>query len=209
MTCNSSAEQLSCTSCVLHTQGRTQVVPGHGSSDAKIAFVGEAPGADEDREGLPFIGKAGERFNQQLEAMGIKREDCWIDNRVKCRPPNNQLRAYPDAVVKCPQLWLMPTLASIRPHVVVTLGATAGDLWFPGIKATALSQLARAVTTDYVTGIVINDGQVIRKWSYVVVGAFHPSFALRHGPFPNSVDSSIMASMARASYYSGLMELQR
>ena len=169
-------------------------MPGCGNIDARIALVGEAPGQNEDKQGHPFVGAAGQRLDLQLEAAGIRRSDIWIGNRVQCRPLNNDLRPYPDATIKCPQLWLMPTLARLpQLRCIVAMGATAGDLWFPGIKATALSTKARMWK--------------LGARPYAVVGSFHPSYTLRGGSFPNDIDKSITASLARASYYAGIMEL--
>ena len=178
-----------CQSCELW-QWRTQVVPGHGSIDAKIAFVAEAPGREEDAKGEPLVGPAGQRFDRQIERVGVAREDVWLDNAVHCRPPDNDLRAHPDALARCPSLWLTPTLDALESlRVVVVLGATAGGLWFPGEKATAIASLAR------------NTGKV------VVVGSFHPSYALRSGGEWNEIDDAIVRSIQRALVYANLLEV--
>ena len=179
MTCLSTAEMLSCTACSLHTS-RNLVVPGHGNPDADIAFVAEAPGFDEDMHGEPLIGPAGRRFDRHLAAVGLRREDCWLDNAVHCRPPDNRLRDYPDAQMRCPGLWLFPVLQQVKPKVVVAMGRTAGSLWFPGIDAHGLSELARYTA------------------EYTVIGALHPSYALRLGGEWNDADDSIVASIRRA-----------
>mgnify|MGYP001598311036 CR=1 FL=1 len=201
MSCLASDEMLSCTSCSLHTT-RTQVVPGHGSIDAKIAFVAEAPGRDEDTKGEPLVGSAGQRFDRQLERVGIKREDVWLDNAVHCRPPNNAIRDYPDALARCPDLWLFPTLYALDSlRVIVALGATAGCLWFPGAKATEVASLARAFQPTARSC----RSEVLRP--YIVVGAFHPSYALRSGGEWNEIDASIVGSLQRALTYSSLLEV--
>ena len=170
---------LACQQCSLWMH-RQQVVPGHGNPNADIAFVAEAPGVEEDRIGEPLVGPAGKRFNRQLAAAGLKREDCWLDNTVHCRPPDNDLRRYPDAQLRCPPLWLFPVLQQVKPRVIVALGRTAGALWLPGYDAHAIAELARH------TG------------EYIVVGALHPSYAQRLGGEWNDADDSIVRSIKRA-----------
>ena len=191
MTCLASDEMLSCQACSLW-QTRTLVVAGHGDPNAKIAFVAEAPGREEDIKGEPLVGPAGQRFDRQLERVGINREDVWLDNAVHCRPPNNAIRDYPDALARCPDLWLMPTLAALKSlRVIVALGATAGGIWFPGLKATEIASLAR------------NTGQ------YLLVGSYHPSYALRSGGEWNEIDESITMSLRRAMTYASLLEVSQ
>src|SRR5687768_10613909 len=89
-----------CTRCKLHTLGRTQVVFGVGNPDADLMFVGEAPGADEDLQGEPFVGRAGQLLTKIIEAIGMRREDVYIANVIKCRPPGNR-NPEPDEVAQC------------------------------------------------------------------------------------------------------------
>jgi DNA polymerase len=112
-----------CTRCKLHTLGRQQVVFGAGSMTAEIMFVGEAPGADEDVQGVPFVGKAGQLLTKMIGAMGLRREDVYIANVLKCRPPGNR-NPEPDEIQTC-QPFLFRQLASIQPRVVIALGAFA------------------------------------------------------------------------------------
>lgn len=185
MTCLSSPEQLACTSCRLHTT-RKSVVPGHGNPEASIALVGEAPGAKEDREQLPFIGPAGERLDQLLADVGASRDALWVTNMIRCRPVGNAIRSYPDAVSTCPSLWLKPELAMLMNlKVIVLMGATAGSLFLSGLRAKELAQTARALP----------DGRII-------CGAYHPSYALREGPW---VSESIRESLRRAMTYAALL----
>jgi uracil-DNA glycosylase family 4 len=112
-----------CTRCKLHQQGRQQIVFGVGSPRAELMFVGEGPGADEDAQGEPFVGRAGQLLNNMIKAMGLRREDVYIANIVKCRPPGNRT-PDPDECGTCSP-FLMRQIAAIKPKVVVALGATA------------------------------------------------------------------------------------
>lgn len=111
-----------CTRCGLHT-GRNKLVFGDGSPDARLMFVGEGPGADEDAQGLPFVGRAGQLLNNMIAAMGLKREEVYIANVVKCRPPGNRT-PEPDEANTCSP-FLFQQIDVIRPEVIVALGATA------------------------------------------------------------------------------------
>ena len=111
-----------CTRCKLH-QGRKQIVFGVGNPRAELMFVGEGPGADEDTQGEPFVGRAGQLLNNMIKAMGLRREDVYIANVVKCRPPGNRT-PEPDECETCSP-FLMRQIAVIKPKVVVALGATA------------------------------------------------------------------------------------
>ena len=116
------AEIGDCTRCALHT-GRHKIVFGDGSPDARLMFIGEGPGADEDAQGLPFVGKAGQLLNNMIGAMGLKREEVYIANVVKCRPPGNRT-PEPDEANTCAP-FLFQQIDVIRPEVIVALGATA------------------------------------------------------------------------------------
>ncbi len=111
-----------CTRCKLH-RGRTNLVFGVGNPRAELMFVGEGPGADEDAQGEPFVGRAGQLLNNMIKAMGLQREDVYIANVVKCRPPGNRT-PEPDECETCSP-FLMRQIATIKPKVVVALGATA------------------------------------------------------------------------------------
>jgi uracil-DNA glycosylase len=113
-----------CTRCKLH-KGRTNLVFGVGNPKARLMFVGEAPGEDEDRKGEPFVGKAGQLLTKMIEAMGLGREDVYICNTVKCRPPNNR-NPEPDELDAC-EPFLKGQLASVKPEVIVTLGKFAAQ----------------------------------------------------------------------------------
>jgi DNA polymerase len=111
-----------CTRCRLH-KGRKNLVFGVGNVDADIMFVGEGPGADEDEQGEPFVGRAGQLLNNMISAMGLRREDVYIANVVKCRPPNNRTPEKDECDTCSP--FLMRQIEVIRPKVIVALGAVA------------------------------------------------------------------------------------
>jgi len=112
-----------CTRCKLHKQGRKQIVFGVGNPNAELMFVGEGPGADEDAQGEPFVGRAGQLLNNMIKAMGIRRADVYIANIVKCRPPGNRTPERDECETCSP--FLMRQIAVIKPKVVVALGAVA------------------------------------------------------------------------------------
>ena len=149
-----------CTRCKLHGLGRTQIVFGVGNASADLMFVGEAPGADEDAQGEPFVGRAGQLLTKMIEGMGFRRDEVYIANVLKCRPPQNR-NPEPDEIEQC-EPFLFRQIASVQPKVIIALGAFA----------------ARALlkTTDPISRL--------RGRSYDFRGAqlvptFHPSFLLR------------------------------
>jgi DNA polymerase len=111
-----------CTRCPLHS-GRNKLVFGDGSASARLMFVGEGPGADEDAQGLPFVGRAGQLLNNMIAAMGLKREEVYIANVVKCRPPGNRVPEPEEGATCSP--FLFRQIDVVRPEVLVALGATA------------------------------------------------------------------------------------
>ena len=112
-----------CKRCALHKQGRKQIVFGVGNPKAELMFVGEGPGADEDEKGEPFVGRAGQLLNNMIKAMGIEREQVYIANIVKCRPPGNRQPEREECETCSP--FLMRQIAVVKPKVIVALGATA------------------------------------------------------------------------------------
>ena len=112
-----------CTRCVLHKQGRKQIVFAVGNPRADIMFVGEAPGADEDIQGEPFVGRAGQLLNNMISAMGIRREDVYIANIIKCRPPGNRTPDREECDTCSP--FLMRQIEVVKPKILVALGAVA------------------------------------------------------------------------------------
>jgi uracil-DNA glycosylase len=114
---------LDCQRCKLAKLGRKQIVFGTGDPHADLMFIGEGPGADEDAQGLPFVGRAGQLLNNMIAAMGLKREQVYIANIVKCRPPGNRTPERDECETCSP--FLMRQVRVIRPRVIVALGATA------------------------------------------------------------------------------------
>lgn len=112
-----------CTRCRLHKQGRKQIVFGVGNPQADLMFIGEAPGADEDQQGEPFVGRAGQLLNNMIKAMGLRRADVYIANIIKCRPPGNRTPERDECETCSP--FLMRQIAVIKPKVIVALGAVA------------------------------------------------------------------------------------
>lgn len=149
-----------CTLCKLY-QGATKGVPGEGPPDAKIMFIGEAPGFNEDRQGRPFVGAAGQFLEELLGLAGLRRADVFIANVVKHRPPNNR-DPEPDEIQACAS-YLDRQIALINPPVIVTLGRYSMARWFPGEKIMRIHGQARWI-----------DGRLI-------VPMLHPAAAL-HQP---------------------------
>ncbi|MEE8126716.1 MAG: uracil-DNA glycosylase [Nitrospirales bacterium] len=150
-----------CQRCRL-ASGRTQVVFGTGNPQAKIMFVGEAPGFYEDRQGEPFVGAAGKLLNELLQSIGLTRADIFIANVIKCRPPNNR-DPLPDEIETC-KPFLLQQIDLIKPKLVCTLGNFATQ-----------TLLERKV------GITKVRGQVIRLANFVVFPLLHPAAALHQG----------------------------
>jgi uracil-DNA glycosylase len=113
-----------CMSCVLH-EGRTMTVPGGGNVDARIMLIGEAPGKNEDEQGKPFVGMAGKNLDQLLQRAGIERQQVFISNVVKCRPPENR-KPLPGEMAAC-SAFLKEQIAIIDPLLIVLLGSTAAQ----------------------------------------------------------------------------------
>ncbi len=153
------SEMGECTLCKLH-KGRHTIVFGVGNPQARLMFVGEAPGEDEDLKGEPFVGKAGQLLTKMIEAMGLGREDVYICNTVKCRPPNNR-NPEPDELAAC-EPFLKGQLASVKPEAIVTLGKFA----------------AQALLRDQ-TPITRLRGQWREYEGIPVMPTFHPAYLLR------------------------------
>jgi DNA polymerase len=124
-----------CTLCRLH-EGRTNAVPGAGSLDAEIMFIGEGPGFNEDKQGLPFVGASGNYLTQMLTKIGLSRGEVFITNVVKCRPPENR-DPMQDEIDAC-KPYLDAQIAQIDPLVIVTLGRYSMARYFPGGKITKI-----------------------------------------------------------------------
>lgn len=148
-----------CMKCSLHTT-RTQTVFGVGNRNAQWMFIGEAPGADEDAQGEPFVGRAGQLLNSMIAALGLKREDVYIANVLKCRPPNNR-DPQPVEVEQC-EPYLVRQIALIQPKLIVALGRHAAH----SLLKTDLA-LARL------------RGQVLSYQDIPLVVTYHPAYLLR------------------------------
>jgi DNA polymerase len=156
-------ETLACTRCAL-AQGRTQVVWGKGNLDGDLLFIGEAPGFHEDKQGVPFVGAAGQLLDRLLEEAGIPKESAAVVNVLKCRPPGNR-DPLPEEIEACrPHLEVQ--LAHMKPKVIVTLGNFA----------------TKFILEDNV-GITKARGQTYERRGATVVPTFHPAAALRGGRF--------------------------
>ena len=151
------AEVKACTKCKL-CQGAKQGVPGEGPATAEMLFIGEGPGFHEDQQGRPFVGPSGKFLEELLASIGLKRQDVFITNVVKHRPPGNR-DPEPDEIAACAG-YLDRQIAAIQPKVIVTLGRYSMARYFPGARISAIHGQARQV-----------DGRL-------VVAMFHPAAAL-------------------------------
>jgi len=149
-----------CTRCKLH-DGRRNIVFGTGNPNADLMFVGEAPGADEDLQGLPFVGRAGQLLTRIIEAIGLQREQVYIANILKCRPPQNR-DPQPDEVESC-ERFLHQQIAAIQPVIIVALGRHAAQTL---LKSTTTISKLRGKIVEYRGGLLIP--------------TFHPSYLLRN-----------------------------
>jgi len=122
----------SCTLCILH-HSRKKAVPGEGPADARIMFIGEGPGFYENEQGRPFVGAAGKFLDELLSGIGMKREDVFITNIVKCRPPGNR-DPQPDEIQLCTSRYLERQIQAINPRIIVTLGRLSMGLFLPEAK---------------------------------------------------------------------------
>lgn len=154
-----------CQRCEL-SQGRTNTVPGEGPENAEIMFIGEAPGFHEDRQGRPFVGAAGKFLEELLASIGLTREDVYICNVIKCRPPSNR-DPQPDEMAAC-KPFLDKQIELVRPKLIVTLGRFSMARYFPNAKITRVH------------------GQPKRIGNRIYYPMFHPAAAL-HQPKWRSV----------------------
>ncbi len=146
-----------CALCPL-SQTRTNAVPGEGPANAEVMFIGEGPGFNEDKQGRPFVGAAGQFLNELLQIAGFKRDEVYITNVVKCRPPGNR-DPLPEEIQACAS-YLDRQIELINPKVIVTLGRFSMARWFPNEKISAVH------------------GKAKRSGGRVVVAMFHPAAAL-------------------------------
>lgn len=150
-------EVSTCSKCNL-CKGRTKAVPGEGSLNAKVLFIGEGPGFHEDRQGRPFVGPAGQFLEELLESINLRRSDVFITNVVKCRPPNNR-DPLPEEIAACNE-YLDRQIAALKPRVIVTLGRFSMAKFFGSEKISAIHGRAR------------------KKDSYICIAMYHPAAGL-------------------------------
>lgn len=166
-----------CTRCPLAFAGRNKIVYGDGDPNARLIFVGEGPGADEDRTGVPFVGKAGQLLNNMINAMGLRREQVYIANIVKCRPPANRV-PEPEEAHTCTQ-FLFRQIDVIRPEVIVALGSTAAT-YLLGAKSPLGALRGR-----------------VHPWRDAkLIVTYHPAFLLRDPTQKKAAWSDLQIAMA-------------
>ncbi|RJP47675.1 MAG: uracil-DNA glycosylase [Anaerolineaceae bacterium] len=161
-----------CTSCVLH-KTRKKSVPGEGPANSEIMFIGEGPGMNENEQGRPFVGAAGQFLDQLLAQAGVTRSDVWIGNVVKCRPPENR-DPMPEELAAC-NVYLERQIEALNPSIIVTLGRFSMGKFMPGAK---ISQI---------------HGQMRKIGNRFVIAMFHPAAAL-HQP---QLKTTILADFAK------------
>ncbi len=159
------ADMSQCSDCVLRMQC-SRVVPGEGNAEAEIMFIGEAPGQKEDETGHPFVGAAGKFLNEMLASINLKREDVYIANVVKCRPPQNR-DPLPEEVSAC-WPWLLEQIKIIQPKLIVTLGRHSMERFLEGQK---ISRIHGTLVIKTIAGIG-------RQNFYTL---YHPAAALYNG----------------------------
>jgi len=160
-----------CQNCIL-SQGRTHAVPGEGPEDADIMFIGEGPGFHEDRQGRPFVGAAGNYLNELLEKIGLSREQVYITNVVKCRPPGNR-DPQPEEIEAC-RSYLDTQIEEIRPRFIVTLGRFSMQRYFPGASISRIH------------------GQPKRVGNVIYYPMFHPAAALHQPRWRSLVEEDML-----------------
>jgi uracil-DNA glycosylase family 4 len=160
------APYIKCTQCPLGNLGRTNVVFGEGNPDARLLFLGEGPGQDEDRQGLPFVGRSGKLLNKIFDLVGISREDIFITNIVKCRPPNNR-KPLENEISTCTQLLLFKQLQIIKPQVICTLGSTALQGLTNNAHVKITQMRGKPLSFERMEGIII-------------IPTYHPAYILRN-----------------------------
>lgn len=168
-----SAKILDCSKCPMLVNNRTRIVPGEGAEDADIVFIGEGPGANEDKQGRPFVGQAGAFLDELLNLINLKREQIYITNVIKCRPPGNR-DPMPTELQNC-RPYLDQQLAIIRPRLIVTLGRYAMATFLPG---KSISKIHGTM-------------QIQNEFAYFVM--YHPAAAL----YQQSLRKTIEADMQK------------
>jgi len=165
------AEIERCRACEL-AKHRIKVVPGEGPEHAKLLFIGEAPGHFEDQSGRPFVGPAGQYLDQLLGLIGLKRNQVFIANVIKCRPPENR-DPLPGVLLACSK-WLERQLEVLKPRVIVTLGRYSMAKYFPGESISKVHGRAR------------------RTGNHVCFAMYHPAAALHQGSLRKVIEADIL-----------------
>ncbi len=160
-----------CQDCIL-SQGRTNAVPGEGPEDADIMFIGEGPGFHEDRQGRPFVGAAGNYLNELLEMINLRRQDVYITNVVKCRPPGN--RDPQPAEIEACRSYLDRQIDLIRPRLIITLGRFSMQRYFAGASISRIH------------------GQPKRAGNVIYYPMFHPAAALHQPRWRSLLEEDIL-----------------
>lgn len=161
---------LTCQECGL-AKGRTRVVPGEGPEPAEIMFIGEAPGFQEDRQGRPFVGPAGQFLEELLGLVGLRRDQVYIGNVVKCRPPNNR-DPLPTEIAACKH-WLDAQIRLVNPQIIVTLGRYSMARWFPGQSISKVH------------------GRPIERDGVLIFPMYHPAAALHQNSLRAAIEEDI------------------
>ena len=165
------AQIRTCTRCVL-SQSRTRAVPGEGPEDAAVMFIGEAPGFHEDKTGRPFVGAAGQFLEELLANIGMTRQDVYIANVIKCRPPGNR-EPSPVEIEAC-QVYLDRQIELIRPKMVITLGRFSMARYFPGSKISSIH------------------GKPLKIDNVLYYPMFHPAAALHQPKLRHTVEQDML-----------------
>jgi len=163
---------LTCQKCPTLVESRTKVVPGDGAEEARIMFIGEAPGFHEDQQGKPFVGPAGMFLNQLISSIGLRREQVYITNVIKCRPPNNR-DPLPVEVHNC-QHWLDSQIELINPKMIVALGRYSMTRFFPG------KSISKIHGTAYKQGDII------------YFAMYHPAAALHQQSLRQQIEADML-----------------
>jgi DNA polymerase len=163
-----------CKRCPLHQLGRKQIVFGVGNAEAELMFVGEGPGADEDAQGEPFVGRAGQLLNNMIVAMGLRREDVYIGNVVKCRPPQNRTPEREECETCSP--FLMRQIAVVRPKIIVALGAVAARTLL-GMNDSMAKLRGRIY--DFSPALPKHAPERAAEFSTKLAVTYHPAYLLR------------------------------
>lgn len=165
-------EMLACTACGL-ARGRTRVVPGEGPDHADVMFIGEAPGVNEDRQGRPFVGAAGQFLDELLALAGLRRSEVYICNVIKCRPPGNR-DPLPTEIQAC-RHWLDEQIRLVQPRVIVTLGRFSMARWFPGQSISRIH------------------GKPAKHGEVLVFPMYHPAAALHQASLKQTLEEDMRA----------------